>query len=393
MKRQVVKEEILEMKWRCEVPDRWTGEPCGHENRGGDAMCAKCHHPRPEGDDIFYLPDDARVIRDGDERTRALRGPDWKCMSCGYDNTRDDVHCRHCGELRKEDEEQWLNMGGDRQSISYEAGGIAKSADEALRKRARRTVGAEGGDRVSPRRSGMAGVTKKAVLAAVAMIVVFAVWFFFFKTTQAEYEVAGFEWERRIAIEKAKTVVEQDWLVPSGGKIVSRSAEVHHYDQVIDGYKEVAQPVYENVEVGTETYECGTETLANGYVKVKYCERPLYERKQTRTDYVKEPVFKKVPVLRTWYGYEILRWFPDRTEVASGKDRNPAWPKHELKADEKIGGKKENYIVNLVAVNSGEKFQSVSYEMDEKSWKGIGKGNRFIAELTVSGTVKQLKSP
>ena len=38
MGRKLVKEEILEMRWRCEVPDRWTGEPCGYENRGPDVF-------------------------------------------------------------------------------------------------------------------------------------------------------------------------------------------------------------------------------------------------------------------------------------------------------------------------------------------------------------------
>ena len=393
MGRKFVKEEILEMKWRCEVPDRWTGEPCGHENRGPDVMCAKCHHPRPEGDDIFYLPDDARVISDAEEQRLALQGPDWKCMSCGYDNKHGEVHCHHCGELRKEDEEQWLNMGGDRRSVEYGAGEIARNGDEALRRRSGRISGAGGNAAIPQPRSGSAGLAKKAVFAAVAVAIVLAVWFFFFKTSKAEYEVSGFGWERRIGIEKAKTVVEENWSVPPGGKIVARSTKVHHYDQVIDGYKEVAVPVYEDVQVGTETYECGTVTLANGYVKKKYCERPTYEKKRTRTDYVKEPVYKKIPVPRTWYTYEIRRWFPERTEVASADDRNPGWPKYKLNSDERIGEKSESYIVNLAATNSDEKFRSVSYATDEASWKRFEKGRRFIVELTRTGSVKQLKSP
>ena len=145
--------------------------------------------------------------------------------------------------------------------------------------------------------------------------------------------------------------------MPKGGKKISLEKKVHHYDQVVDGYKEVPVPVYKDVKVGNETYECGSETLANGFVRKKYCERPKYERRQVRTDYKKEPVYKKVPVQRNWYTYEVERWFIDRTRRASAQDQKPYWPKYQLGSKERVGKKSEQYMVNLSAVNLTENLK------------------------------------
>ena len=41
-----------------------------------------------------------------------------------------------------------------------------------------------------------------------------------------------FEWERTIQVEELRTLIEDDWQIPTGGQYISEEEAIHHYDQV-----------------------------------------------------------------------------------------------------------------------------------------------------------------
>ena len=55
-------------------------------------------------------------------------------------------------------------------------------------------------------------------------------------------------WERSIEIEEYKTVREDAWHIPDGGRLVYETSEVHHYDQVLSHYETITE---EKMKSGT----------------------------------------------------------------------------------------------------------------------------------------------
>jgi hypothetical protein len=139
-------------------------------------------------------------------------------------------------------------------------------------------------------------------------VLLLMVLFLLLRPRETTVTVIGHEWAREIRTEKFIPVIEEDWSVPGGAKVVQSFRDIHHYDQVLVGYetryREVEKPV------GTKRVKVGVRDLGNGYFEDIYETQTVY--KTVRESY-QEPVYKSVPVYATKYRYEIYRWKPDKT--------------------------------------------------------------------------------
>jgi hypothetical protein len=123
-------------------------------------------------------------------------------------------------------------------------------------------------------------VAAVVLLLVVALVVAAA--HFGLRRSEETVTVAGFEWERKVAVEAWRTVRERAWegSVPSQARVVSRRQEVHHT---------------ERDQVGTRRVKAGTRDLGNGFFEDVYRD---------------EPVYRERPVYRTRVTYELpeARW-------------------------------------------------------------------------------------
>jgi hypothetical protein len=199
-------------------------------------------------------------------------------------------------------------------------------------------------------------------------------------TTERAVTVEGFSWERTVDIEEYRTLTEEDWSVPSGGRIINESREIHHYDDVLEGYETRTREVSERVQVGTETYTCGRTSQGNGYYRDRECTRPRYENR-TRTETYEEPVYRQEPVYRTRYTYEIDRWEPDRTAEAADDDHDPHWPDFTLDDKEREAGRDETYVVHT----TDSKDRDYDIEVQEDVWMELDEGDTQMLEFNLLG--------
>ncbi len=376
------KKQFKEGKWKCVEPNMYTDAPCNHENPGLALMCEKCNTHRPK-DVKFYLPKDSKVITNQEKLVKAQSGPDWKCYHCNYDNRSVEVHCVHCGELRNEEDEKWVNLGGDLKEKKYKKGQTPRQHQS----------NAAGKNKNDSKKFRISKKWRKGIYIGVALIGVFAIWSYFFSTTSVDVEITGFSWERDIIIEKEKTVIEEDWNIPGGGRLISSETRQSGTEEVYDHSEWDEEPIYEDVVTGTRTVDCGTVDNGNGTFEQLTCEEDVVERQQVGTESVERKVYRTEPVYSTWYVYEIERWFHERTRSTNGKDQNPIWSEYELYIKERVGERREKYTVKLKARDENSKFKNLKYSLSENEWKSMNIGDVYVAKVKRSGEVTSLEKP
>jgi hypothetical protein len=310
---------IREGKWRCPY--------CSVVNRGAAMACPGCGATRDK-DVTFFLDDDAREVTDVALLARAGSGADWLCSFCGDSNSPDRDHCRKCGAEK----------------------GSAPS--RPVREVPRATPLPPAASR-TPRR--FHPVAAGVLLLLVALVVVAA--YLGLRRTEETLAVAGFEWERHVAVEAWRTVREQAWegSVPAGARVVSRRPEVHHT---------------ERDQVGMRRVKAGHRDLGNGFFEDVYRD---------------EPVYRERPVYRTRVSYDVQRWVPDRTVRASGRDHAAHWPDPGLRPGEREASRGEK----LVVVLNGKRTYRM--ELPEARWAALQPGQSVSADIRGGRSVLELR--
>lgn len=337
--------------------------------RGSARECAGCGAPRTS-DVEFYLPKDTSAITDAAEIAKAKSGPDWHCDRCGGDNTALTLGCEGCGAPKSEhfrEVKDYSETHVPRVSVSV-------SATSPLPPELPQTPSSVRG------MSRLRRAWKPPIIGIIAIVL--GIGFLFFKTKERPLEVVGFRWERTIAIEVHRTVSEEDWSVPVGGRETREWRAIHHYDRVIDRYESV--PVSERVQVGTEEYTCGKRSLGNGYFEDIKCRRPIY---QNTTRIEKHPIYRDDPVWRTRYAYDIERWVPQRTDRARGIDQSPVWPSVSLAQNERKSGATELYVVMF----RDEKGKNYEEQYPEQQWRGFALRERCIGVFNGFGVLREVR--
>jgi hypothetical protein len=313
---------IREGKWRCPY--------CSVANRGAAMACTGCGATRDK-DVAFFLEDDAEEVTDDGLIAHARAGADWLCTFCGDSNAPERDHCRNCGAEK----------------------GSAPS-------RPVREVPDVPVPPSIPRAASPASARFRPWAVAVFLVLVafvMAAAYFALRHTEETLTVAGFEWERRVAVEAWRTVREQAWegSVPAGARVVSRRQEVHHT---------------ERDQVGTRRVKAGHRDLGNGFFEDVYRD---------------EPVYRERPVYRTRVAYDVQRWVPDRTVRASGQDHAAHWPDPQLRTGEREASRAEK----LVVVLNGKRIYRM--ELPETRWAALQPGQAVSAVMRVGWSVLELK--
>jgi len=353
---------------------RWDCQYCGAiGNLGRHRQCHNCNHSR-SADTRFYQADDAELTDKRLER-QALVGPDWICQFCGTSNAGDIHVCGSCGAPRDETTQ-------DQQVIDYGVGEAPTSGDMTFD---------EEPAAVSPATTkARSKLPLVAILAigAVLVICLGIVAFLLFGGSDAEVTVSGFEWQRTVDIEAFQTVTEEDWSLPTGGRLISQREEIQHYDQVVDHYETRQREVSEEVKVGVESYVCGQRDLGNGFFEDIECDRDIYET-QSHSENYEEPIYVSVPVYQTLFVYDIDKWLVMRTETSSGRDHSPYWPRANLESDEREGGKIEAYSMSFVD-GDGKIYE---WETELNQWQGFEQGQAVVLKLNALGDISDVELP
>jgi hypothetical protein len=353
---------------------RWDCQYCGTKGiLGRHTVCTNCAKSRPEGTK-FYLVDDAPVVAEGQQLKQAQLGADWICQYCASSNRADRTTCQHCGAAREESNPQ-------QQVQNYKAGEAPRSGDMDLEAMARpmtqTAVPVSGLSRLL-RNKALLGIG--GVVGLLFLCMCLCAGFFLFGEKEVDVTAAEIGWQRTIQVEAYRTVVEEDWSVPAGGRTISQQEEIHHYDSVLVGSETRERQVSEQVQTGSRTYVCGSRDLGNGYFEDVECTDPIYETRY-RTETYQEPIYEQVPVYQTKYSYEIEKWVVDRTEERSGTDHQAHWPTIRLGDNEREGQRTEEYRVPFVDEESKQ------YEMTftEGEWLAIERGGRYRLKVSRLG--------
>lgn len=339
---------------------RWDCSTCGNTMIEGPlTRCPNCSAPRPE-DVQFYLPDEAEIVREEARRREALAGVDWICGHCRAQNKAKDNTCYSCGNPRDE-----RSFDVDLETKSYDQNQVPRQTQ-------RKREVADYPPKAKPRRS----------KAGRNLLIVFILLAGFFALTQLPtsigVEVIAFQWERKVQMEHYQAVADEAWDLPNGAFNVRQERAVHHYDQVFSHN----ETYYENVRVrvGEERYVCGKIDMGNGYFKDKYCTRPIYD---TRREKRSRPVYNQVPVYRTKYYFDIMRWVERRDQLlrSAGKDQQAIWPtKQYSDPDNWREGKRGGQYSVTVRTPKGEKHQE---KLNEGYWKSLSMGQKLPAKQSL----------
>lgn len=278
---------------------RWDCDYCGNiGNLGPHTHCSECGGLRSE-DVVFYMPRgiDSKVT-DEDAIAEAKEGANWVCGFCNNGNRNSYKACVSCGAM-KDDAQGELKV---REFSEREVPRSSQPEQQMATK-------------AQPNRSN----------AFMKFIVGFAVLAFgFFGLSQIsstiEVQVTSIEWNRTIEVEEYKEVEEEDWSLPSEGKMIESFKAIHHYDRRVTGYQTRTRTVQE--AAGSEQYVCGKRDLGNGYFEDKYCTRTIYRDRQEQYE---EPIYQEFPVYKTKYKYLIYRWKPYEEYKTNGNDKKPEW--------------------------------------------------------------------
>jgi hypothetical protein len=316
---------IREGKWRCPY--------CSGVNRGSAMACPGCGATRDK-DVSFFLDDDAQEVTDEGLLARARAGADWLCNFCGDSNSPDRDHCGNCGG------EKGTAPSRTVREIPLPSPPPPPRPSAAA---------------LSPPPRRFHPVVVGVLLALVALVVLAA--YFGLRRTEETLTVAGFEWERHVAVEAWRTVREQAWEggVPADARVVSRRPEVHHT---------------ERDQVGTRRVKSGHRDLGNGFFEDVYRD---------------EPVYRERPVYRTRVTYDVQRWVPDRTVRASGQDHAARWPEPGLRSGEREASRGEK----LVVVLSGRRTYRM--ELPEARWAALQPGQSLSAVIRGGRSVVELR--
>jgi hypothetical protein len=346
----------------------WDCTSCGAKAvRGSLRACSACGAPR--ADDVkFYLPKDAPAVTDQAQLAAAKAGEDWYCEHCGGGAKATQQDCPQCGAPRG----------------SSKGHSAAKVEEAARRARAAGTAGV-----VAPAGAGSGKPAGKLVLGLCGLL------FLFFLTCcclaaifggpkDVNVQVVSKQWDRAQEVEVYKTVVEDGWDVPSGGRVQRQEKRQKDTRRVLDHTERRTRTV--QVQTGTRRVKSGVRDLGNGHFEDTYSDEPVYGSK---TESYTEDVYRDEPIYAQYFWWEIEKWVadPSRTAKASGSDDEPTWPTVQVSGNkERSGPRREHYRLVL----SGPENKSYTHELDEGRWRGFTKGQTIVAAIQ-GDEVKEVK--
>lgn len=314
----------------------------------------------------------------GDDREAADKS-DWYCDFCDSYNPAAAKFCRNCGASREDTSGETYEQRMGAMARTYDSKGNLV-AERDLSKRTKKEAKPAAPKPEVGNKGSAPGFIKWVILGIVAVAIIGIIAAVLTPKTR-KLEVAGFDWERNIAIEQLQTVDESDWELPAGARLDHKSQEIRSYNQVLDHYEEVPYEVSEEVLDHYETYTTEVDN-GDGTFDVEQHEEPVY-RTETHTEYREEPIYVSVPVYDTKYYYKIERWVHERDVTTSKDDHKPTWGKVELSGPTGEYGTGEEREGDRTGTYGLTDKDGNHYTADEDYWTSLKKGQKI--EVHVDG--------
>lgn len=380
---------IIEGVWDCAY--------CGAKKvRGSLRECPQCGRPRDKNI-TFYIDNPQNYVFDEAKAKKAREGPDWLCEACDSLNPASANECIGCGTPRDHATKNYFQNQEARHAKKLEElrhqsaetqEDISAIQEDLSYHQEERDWRAFHDNYVPPKTPTpsqhkqnpwkkillIGGVT----LAIIAMIVGLVM---LCMPKEVAGTVEGFDWSRTIEIEEYKTVREDGWSIPVGGREISRRQEIHHYDKVLDHYETKTRE--EQYIDHYEEYVTGYRDLGNGHFEEITAQRPVYK---TRTVTYQEPVYKDVPIYQTKYTYDIDKWVHQSNKTTSGEDKSPYWSDYECKNKEREGSRSETYQITVRTEDGEVDKYSVSFE----TWQALQQGQTVKLKVSLGGHAELL---
>lgn len=378
----------------------WDCPYCGRKaNLGRYRNCPGCGKPRGSSTK-FYLIETNKFVSD----EVVPKGPDWYCECCDSYNTYSAEFCVSCG-APKESSKDYFEMQRKKEvkdsynDSRYEDHLYTTSREEPKKESVKEPVKETSytSQVVTQKKSFSKSINfnPRIVLIVLLIIASLAGIIYLCMPKEIAMDITEVSWARSIDIEEYKTVREDDWFVPEGGRVVYTRQEIHHYDSVLDHYETIT-------EQKSETYISGYTTvtdyidLGNGYFDTRTHQEPEYSTRYY-TETRQEPVYRDEPVYRTKYYYDIERWVYARTVKSSGasntkqsietegfpgEDKSiPYWPETNLGNNERQGAHSETYTITGI-VTSKNKQPEKTYKVEYELWETLHPGDTIEATIS-----------
>lgn len=340
----------------------WDCQYCGHAGIDGYVYdCPGCGRPRSRNVH-FYLPNNPEVAT---PEQMAMMGndPNWYCEHCDSGNKDDNTTCWNCGAERgsSPSHQRRVYVGDD---VPHSADQVEETTsydpdDEEVKPYTKANFDAEQSvydktpyylrPQLEPLHQSYKDmqlatkVTKRVVIGASIVLILllsYLVYQFFFSTHQVSAYVSGFSWSRDVAIQQYKTLHEESWSVPAGGRTTATQRRQSGTRRVSDGYttefytdtcyryESVPSTCYrtvynsrtctsDNGNGSFSTYDCGSSSTES-YSCTK-SESVPYSCTKTR----QKELYHYEPVYSTWYFYDIDRWVTIKDYPTKATNHNP----------------------------------------------------------------------
>lgn len=329
-----------------------------------------------------YIEDESKISRE----------PDWYCSFCQSLNPATKTTCESCGSSQKESDKNYFHLLEEEErkkeaeiSIETEFQQEHTKRHQERIKRAVEKKEEEISNKSFQNKLVSSFLAQSTILFLFLLIVGFLIHLAIPK--ESTLYVNDKSWERNIEIQEYKTVQENDWYVPQGGRVTYTRNEIHHYEKVFDHYETVTEEKSERYVSGYETVVTGHRDLGNGYFEEITSQQPVYDTRYW-TETRQEPVYRNEPVYRTKYYYDIERWVHKSWKKTSGGTNNPYWATLDLKPDvEKEGRRTEKYII----ITENKKRKEKRYEISLNDWEKINKGDVLTVKIILGSITEILK--
>lgn len=381
----------------------WDCPQCGSKKiKGRFRYCNSCGRPRGKGVQFYMIETDNYV----DDSNQISSEPDWYCSFCQSLNPATSTTCESCGSSQEDSDMNYFQLLEDekrKKQTEQEAKSMTEElndVDEFVNPIIDQNVQSEGkkysqNDNISTieqyddtrKRSFNFGWIAKLGAMFLPIVLVFALLFNFILPKEISLTVTNKTWERSIEIEEYKTVREDGWSVPNGGRVVYTKEEVHHYNRVLDHYETVTEQKSERYISHYETVVTGHRDLGNGYFEEITSQKPVYDTRYW-TETKEEPVYRQEPVEQTKYYYDIEKWVHKCYEKTSGNDEKPYWATLNLIPErEKEGTRSEVYTI----FTENKKGKTKSYKIPFDDWSQIRSGNIIKVKIS-AGSISEIIS-
>ena len=324
---------------------------------GTKRECPNCGRPR--GENVkFYMDKEKKYLTEEESKNKG-KGEDWFCEYCDTLNSVTDTVCKSCGAPREENSKTYSSMKKEPKKTEE-----AKKEPKPAEKKPDQTV--------KPRKRW------KIVTAAIASVLLLAAIIFALLPETDAFYIHDVQWKTVQSVEECKTLHKSGWKLPDGARLTDSATELYGYHSVVDHYKTVTKSKKEKVLDHYKT-EYKYSDNGDGTFTEKSYEKPVYKY-ETKQYKEKVPVYRKEPVYKTKYYYDIDKWsVTDKLTKKGSKGKDPiAYAAVTETKKQRAGEKKTYYTCTATIVgDSKAKEKPKKYKISKKLYQTFEKGKKY----------------